>query len=119
LSGNEPDTEQFAAIPADDEPEPSSEESATEQFPAVSAEVAKAPAAPEAAAPEAAAPEPVAPEPAAPAPQPAPQAQGVQGHVRVDARLLEAALLNLRKRIAAIPLVFQIAGSEEVKTERG
>jgi len=37
----------------------------------------------------------------------------------VDARLLEAALLNLRKRIAAIPLVFQIAGSEEVKTERG
>ena len=42
-----------------------------------------------------------------------------QGHVRVDARLLEAALLNLRKRIAAIPLVFQIAGSEEVKTERG
>ena len=37
----------------------------------------------------------------------------------MDARLLEAALLNLRKRIAAIPLVFQIAGSEEVKTERG
>jgi energy-coupling factor transporter ATP-binding protein EcfA2 len=37
----------------------------------------------------------------------------------VDARLLEAALLNLRKRIAAVPLVFQIAGSEEVKTERG
>jgi energy-coupling factor transporter ATP-binding protein EcfA2 len=33
--------------------------------------------------------------------------------------MLEAALLNLRKRIAAIPLVFQIAGSEEVKTERG
>jgi energy-coupling factor transporter ATP-binding protein EcfA2 len=38
--------------------------------------------------------------------------------VRVDARLLEAALLNLRKRIAAIPLVFEIAGSAEVKTER-
>jgi len=37
----------------------------------------------------------------------------------VDARLLEAALLNLRKRIAAIPLVFQIAGSAEVKVERG
>ena len=37
----------------------------------------------------------------------------------MDARLLEAALLNLRKRIAAIPLVFQIAGSEEVKIERG
>ena len=42
-----------------------------------------------------------------------------QAHVRVDARLLEAALLNLRKRIAAIPLVFQISGSAEVKTERG
>jgi energy-coupling factor transporter ATP-binding protein EcfA2 len=38
--------------------------------------------------------------------------------VRVDARLLEAALLNLRKRIAAIPLVFDIAGSAEVKAER-
>jgi energy-coupling factor transporter ATP-binding protein EcfA2 len=38
--------------------------------------------------------------------------------VRVDARLLEAALLNLRKRIAAIPLVFEIAGSAEVKAER-
>ena len=37
----------------------------------------------------------------------------------MDARLLEAALLNLRKRIAAIPLVFQISGSAEVKTERG
>jgi energy-coupling factor transporter ATP-binding protein EcfA2 len=36
----------------------------------------------------------------------------------VDARLLEAALLNLRKRVAAIPLVFEIAGSAEVKTER-
>ena len=41
-----------------------------------------------------------------------------QSHVRVDARLLEAALLNLRKRIAAVPLVFEIAGSAEVKTER-
>ena len=36
----------------------------------------------------------------------------------MDARLLEAALLNLRKRIAAIPLVFEIAGSADVKTER-
>jgi len=42
-----------------------------------------------------------------------------QPHGRVDARLLEAALLNLRKRIAAIPLVFQISGSAEVKAERG
>jgi len=42
-----------------------------------------------------------------------------QPHVRVDARLLEAALLNLRKRISATPLVFQISGSAEVKAERG
>jgi len=42
-----------------------------------------------------------------------------QPHVRVDARLLEAALINLRKRVAAIPLVFEIEGSAEVKAERG
>jgi energy-coupling factor transporter ATP-binding protein EcfA2 len=41
-----------------------------------------------------------------------------QSHARVDARLLEAALLNLRKRIAAIPLVFEISGAADVKTER-
>jgi hypothetical protein len=38
--------------------------------------------------------------------------------VRVDARLLEATLLNLRKRIAAIPLVFDIPGAEEAAVER-
>ncbi|HEY5016949.1 MAG TPA: dynamin family protein [Streptosporangiaceae bacterium] len=38
--------------------------------------------------------------------------------VRVDARLLEATLLNLRKRIAAIPLVFDIPGADEVSLER-
>jgi hypothetical protein len=38
--------------------------------------------------------------------------------VRVDARLLEATLLNLRKRIAAIPLVFDIPGAEEITAER-
>jgi hypothetical protein len=36
----------------------------------------------------------------------------------VDARLLEATLLNLHKRIAAVPLVFDIPGAEEVATER-
>jgi len=41
-----------------------------------------------------------------------------QPHVRVDARLLEAALLNLRKRVAAIPLVFEIEGSVGIKAER-
>ncbi len=38
--------------------------------------------------------------------------------VRVDARLLEATLLNLRKRIAAIPLVFDIPGAAEASAER-
>jgi energy-coupling factor transporter ATP-binding protein EcfA2 len=58
-------------------------------------------------------------------PQPEPESeltpepdQQPQPHVRVDARLLEAALLNLRKRIAAIPLVFEIEGSAAVKAER-
>ena len=36
----------------------------------------------------------------------------------MDARLLEAALLNLHKRIAAVPLVFEIVGAAEVKAER-
>ncbi|MCW2931213.1 MAG: hypothetical protein JWM19_2175 [Actinomycetia bacterium] len=38
--------------------------------------------------------------------------------VRVDARLLEATLLNLRKRIAAVPLVFDIPGADEASAER-
>jgi len=38
--------------------------------------------------------------------------------VRVDARLLEATLLNLRKRVAAIPLVFGIPGTDQVTAER-
>src|SRR5580692_7213989 len=38
--------------------------------------------------------------------------------VRVDARLLEATLLNLRKRIAAIPLVFDIPGADDITAER-
>jgi energy-coupling factor transporter ATP-binding protein EcfA2 len=42
-----------------------------------------------------------------------------QSRVRVDARLLEATLLNLRKRIAAIPLVFDIPGADDVSVERG
>src|ERR1700722_11487486 len=60
---------------------------------------------------------PPSPPEAGPAPaeaEPAP----AEPHVRVDARLLEAALLNLRKRIAAVPLVFEISGAAEVKTER-
>ena len=48
----------------------------------------------------------------------APASQWERPRVRVDGRLLEATLLNLRKRIAAIPLVFDIAGAEEVTAER-
>jgi energy-coupling factor transporter ATP-binding protein EcfA2 len=36
----------------------------------------------------------------------------------VDARLLEATLLNLRKRIAAIPLIFDVPGAAEASAER-
>jgi hypothetical protein len=36
----------------------------------------------------------------------------------VDARLLEATLLTLRKRVAAIPLVYDVPGAEEVSGER-
>jgi hypothetical protein len=47
-----------------------------------------------------------------------PDTQWQQPRVRVDARLLEATLLNLHKRIAAVPLVFDIPGADEVTTER-
>jgi energy-coupling factor transporter ATP-binding protein EcfA2 len=39
-------------------------------------------------------------------------------HVRMDARALESALLNLRKRIAAIPLLYEAPGLAEAKAER-
>ena len=108
---------QFAAVPAEPAgsvvvpgpaaPHPESAEPASE-----SAEPASDSAVTE---PE---PEPAA-EPATTVAAARSQAAAAQGHVRVEARLLEAALLNLRKRIAAIPLVFQISGSAEVKVERG
>ncbi|HTU04382.1 MAG TPA: GTPase, partial [Trebonia sp.] len=41
-----------------------------------------------------------------------------QPRVRLDARLLEATLLNLRKRISAIPLVFDLPGADDVSAER-
>jgi energy-coupling factor transporter ATP-binding protein EcfA2 len=99
-------------------PEPSAAAAATLEEPATPEEAA-------ATLEEAATPEEPAP-PQAPAQQQEPAQQQVpaqplapaQAHTRVDARLLEAALLNLRKRIAAIPLVFEIPGSAEVKTER-
>jgi energy-coupling factor transporter ATP-binding protein EcfA2 len=43
---------------------------------------------------------------------------GTPPRVRVDARLLEATLLNLHKRIAAIPLVLDIPGTEDISAER-
>jgi hypothetical protein len=51
--------------------------------------------------------------------EPGMSANWQQPRVRVDARLLEATLLNLRKRIAAIPLVFDIPGADEITAERG
>jgi 50S ribosome-binding GTPase len=96
-----------SAVPATAEP---SAEPAAAAPPA--ARVADAP--PEEATPPVT---PTWPAPASPQAPAAPRAP-VQSHVRVDARLLEAALLNLRKRIAAVPLVFEIAGAAEVKTER-
>ena len=110
----EPPTVQFAAIPPEPPqtvvvPEPVIRPAAPEpaEEPATVSGSVKTGAEPE---PASAAP----PTAATPA-----RTQAPQGHTRVDARLLEAALLNLRKRIAAIPLVFQISGSAEVKIERG
>ncbi|MGO8890615.1 MAG: dynamin family protein [Streptosporangiaceae bacterium] len=138
----EPVTEQFPAIPAGTgEPGSPAEPQAAASRPEPVA-AAKPVAAPEPVAVVAPASDsaPVAPasdsapaDPAAADSQPADPSEPVtsapvaavrsraaaQPHGRVDARLLEAALLNLRKRIAAIPLVFQISGSAEVKAERG
>ena len=107
--------------PEPETPEPGTGEPETVQFAAIPPEVGPTVIIPEPApAQPAAAPAPApAPAPAQPAAAARPPAhQAPQGHVRVDARLLEAALLNLRKRIAAIPMVFEISGSAEVKAER-
>ena len=67
---------------------------------------------------------PTPPSPEGPAPRPAwgepddQPSEWQRPRVRVDARLLEATLLNLHKRIAAVPLVYDIAGADEVATER-
>ncbi len=134
----EPVTEQFPAVPpeatgpvSDSAPQAGQPEPVTEQFPAVPPEATEpvshsepVPAASQAepvAATEPDAAEPVADAaPSDPAPAVTVRSRAAaQPHVRVDARLLEAALLNLRKRIAAIPLVFQISGSVDAKAERG
>ena len=99
------------SVPASDTPPAESQEPVAPQASAESQE----PAAPQASAePQ----EPVESESPAESQEPAESESPAESHVRVDARLLEAGLLNLRKRIAAIPLVFEIAGSAEVKAER-
>ncbi len=47
-----------------------------------------------------------------------PEGEPVEPHVRVDARAVESALLNLHKRIAAIPLLYEAPGMAEAKAER-
>jgi energy-coupling factor transporter ATP-binding protein EcfA2 len=42
----------------------------------------------------------------------------VEPHVRVDARALESALINLRKRIGAVPLLFEAPNVAAAKAER-
>ena len=42
----------------------------------------------------------------------------VEPHVRVDARALESALINLRQRIGAVPLLFEAPNVAEAKAER-
>jgi len=118
----EPPTVQFAAVPSEPPqtvvvPEPAARPAAPEPATASdSAETGETEPEPQS-VPAASAPSTLA---AAARPPAAARPQaGPEGHVRVDARLLEAALLNLRKRIAAIPLVFQISGAAEVKIERG
>ena len=108
-----------AAQPTAAQPVPAAQPTAAQPVPA--APEAAAPAQPALAAPEAAAPAQLtlaAPAATGSPAAPAALVQPPQPHVRVDARLLEAALLNLRKRIAAIPLVFEIPGATEVKAER-
>ena len=116
----EPVTEQFPAVPSGaTEPVSRSEPvaAASQPEPVTATEPVSDPAPADPAADDSA---PAAPsEPVTPEPVTVRSRAAAQPHVRVDARLLEAALLNLRKRIAAVPLVFQISGSAEVKTERG
>src|SRR5271165_3150836 len=109
-----------SAQPESARPESALSESVTEQFTAVPAGTSE-PGSPSEPLAGASQPEPAVPlEPVTPAPVAAVRSRAAaQPHVRVDVRLLEAALLNLSKRIAAIPLVFQITGSAEVKAERG
>jgi energy-coupling factor transporter ATP-binding protein EcfA2 len=63
-------------------------------------------------------PEPARPAPPPPAARPAPGPVEQGRHRRVDARLLEAALLELRRRIVDVSLVFETEGAEAGRAER-
>jgi energy-coupling factor transporter ATP-binding protein EcfA2 len=63
-------------------------------------------------------PNPARPAPPPPAAQPAPGPVEQGRHRRVDARLLEAALLELRRRIVDVSLVFETEGAEAGRAER-
>src|SRR6185437_10009429 len=78
---------------------------------------ARAAGADAASSPDPARPAPPPPPPPPPArPAPGPPEQG--RHRRVDARLLEAALLELRRRIVDVSLVFETEGAEAGRAER-
>jgi energy-coupling factor transporter ATP-binding protein EcfA2 len=111
-SGNDRDVMVVPDHSAASSQEPQETEDTPPPSPPPSPEPGPSPAQPEAAEAQSEAAE-AQPEAADP-----PEQAPAQPHVRVDARLLEAALLNLRKRIAAVPLVFEISGAAEVKTER-
>jgi energy-coupling factor transporter ATP-binding protein EcfA2 len=65
-------------------------------------------------------PEPAAAAPPEPPPATGPVSQPAEAgrHRRVDARLLEAALLELRRRIVDVSLVFETTGAEAARAER-
>src|SRR5215471_15925984 len=76
---------------------------------------APAPQAPSGQAPPAKAP--VAPPAQAPVAEPA-KDEEIEPHVRVDARLLESAILALRKPVVAASLPLEVPGVEEARQER-
>src|SRR5215475_482135 len=80
------------------------------QAPSGQAPPAQAPVAPPAQAP-------VAPPAQAPVAEPA-KDEEIEPHVRVDARLLESAILALRKPVVAASLPLEVPGVEEARQER-
>jgi energy-coupling factor transporter ATP-binding protein EcfA2 len=73
---------------------------------------------PASASPESAGSIPAPGQPTEPAEPAETQDSPTEPHVRLDAQALEGALVNLRKRVAAVPLVFQTPDTDEIKAER-